>query len=150
MEEELHRLASERFRVFARFEYALKATGFHNGDGAAEPNWRAFAETIPDALQAQQNPELVKAVAYILEHPPKKQMVTNGQLEWSVSAPETGLHSDRVLIYVRRVRNNLFHGGKFNGRWFEPERSELLLRHCLTILNSCLESSPRLREAYTN
>lgn len=150
MEEELHRLASEMFRVFARFEYALKAAGFHNGDGAAEPNWRAFAETIPDALQAQQNPELVKAVAYILEHPPKKQMVRNSQLEWSVSAPETDLHSDRVLIYVRRVRNNLFHGGKFNGRWFEPERSEQLLRHCLTILNFCLESSPRLREAYTN
>jgi hypothetical protein len=26
--------------------------------------------------------------------------------------------SDLILNSVHRVRNNLFHGGKFNGRWF--------------------------------
>jgi hypothetical protein len=36
MEEGLNHLASEMFRKFARFEYALKATGFHQGrDGPA-------------------------------------------------------------------------------------------------------------------
>jgi len=58
------------------------------------------------------------------------------------------MQSDLVLQYVRRVRNNLFHGGKFNGRWFEPERSAELLIHCLTILNACLEVSPEVGEAY--
>jgi hypothetical protein len=39
-------LASEMFFTFARFEYALKAVGFHKGDEAAEPDWRAFAESV--------------------------------------------------------------------------------------------------------
>ena len=30
------------FEAFARFEYALKAAGFHDGEGAAEVNWREF------------------------------------------------------------------------------------------------------------
>lgn len=86
-------------------------------------------------------------MGYILDHPPKKQIIADGVLTWSVSAPDTDLRSDRVLIYVRRVRNNLFHGGKFNGRWFEPERSELLLRHSLTILRTCLDASADVRQA---
>ena len=149
MEEELDRLASEMFRTFARFEYALKAAGFHYGEGPAEPNWRAFAQSIPEALKSPKIP-LAEAVAYILKHPPKKQMVIDDELQWSEAPPETDLHSDLVLLYVRRVRNNLFHGGKFNGKWFEPERSEQLLRHSLTVLNACLDASAPLRDAYSN
>src|SRR5438105_6143516 len=121
-------LAAELFRTFARFEYALKAVGYHMGDGRAAPNWRAFAESIPVAFDDPQDPDLKAAVAYILEHPPRKQVVANGVLAWSGEPPQTDLLSDRILLYVRRVRNNLFHGGKFNGRWFEPQRSKLILR----------------------
>ena len=45
-EKNLNCLAGELFTMFARFEYALKAAGFHKGDGAAEPNWRSFAESV--------------------------------------------------------------------------------------------------------
>jgi hypothetical protein len=148
MSKALDRVAHELFRTFARFEYALKATGFHNGDGTAEPNWRLFAESIPDALNNPQAAELKEAIQYILNHPPKKQIITDGILAWSEAPPDTDLRSDLVLIYVRRVRNNLLHGGKFNGRWFEPERSELLLRHSLTILRACLAASDNVREAF--
>src|SRR3546814_18633912 len=58
--------------------------------------------------------------------------------DWSSDVCSSDLRSDFVLTYVRRVRNNLFHGGKFNGRWFEPQRSEQLLKHSLTILRACL------------
>jgi hypothetical protein len=78
----------------------------------------------------------------------KKQTIADGILAWNDSVPNTDSESDRVLIYVRRVRNNLFHGGKFNGRWFEPERSELLLGHCLTVLQACLAASPDLNTAF--
>ena len=88
------------------------------------------------------------AVTYILEHPPKKQMIANGLLEWDPAEPDTDLCSDLALIYVRRVRNNLFHGGKFNGHWFAPDRSEALLRHSLTILRACLAASDELSQAY--
>jgi hypothetical protein len=43
----------------------------------------------------------------------------------------------------------MFHGGKFNPDWFDPERSEqLLLRHSLVILNESVRASDRLRQAY--
>lgn len=148
MAESLDQLAVEMFRTFARFEYALKATGFHCGEGAAEPNWRAFAQSIPRLFDHPGDPDLRVAISYILEHPPKKQVVAGGTLTWSVSVPNTDLQSDLVLLYVRRVRNNLFHGGKFNGRWFEPQRSELLLRHSLTILRACIAVSSEVNEAF--
>lgn len=145
---DLNRLATELFRTFARFEYALKASGFHQGDGAAEAHWRDFAVAMADAFDSPPDGKFHDAITYILEHPPKKQMVENGILKWAVVPPNTDLRSDLVLLYVRRVRNNLFHGGKFNGHWFEPERSAQLLNASLTILNGCLSVSGAVREAY--
>ena len=150
MEHELNRLATDLFRTFARFEYALKAAGFHNGNGGAEANWRDFAVSVSAHFDDPQDEGFKEAIAYILEHPPNKQLVEDGELIWDAVVPQTDLHSDRVLIYVRRVRNNLFHGGKFNGHWFEPQRSAELLRHSLTILNACLAASDRVNEAYHN
>ena len=148
MDDKLNRLAGEMLTTFARFEYALKAAGFHKGEGTAEPNWRLFAESIPDLFEKPDDIALGEAIRYILDHPPKKQIVADGKLAWSDAAPDTDLQLDRVLIYVRRVRNNLFHGGKFNGRWFAPQRSELLLRHSLTILRACLDASDTVRQAF--
>ncbi|RWJ32112.1 MAG: hypothetical protein E5X40_05115 [Mesorhizobium sp.] len=103
---------------------------------------------MPALFNSPGEPDLKAAVDFILDHPPKKQIIANGVLTWSNSAPDTDLLSDRVLIYVRRVRNNLFHGGKFNGHWFEPERSELLLRHSLVILRACIDASNDLGAAF--
>ena len=58
----LHNLASEFFRVFARTEYALKATGFNRGDGPAEPNWGAFALAVETFVSNPPNEELRKAI----------------------------------------------------------------------------------------
>lgn len=84
----------------------------------------------------------------MLDAPPKKQIIQNGQIAWGTSPVDTSSLADEVLLYARRVRNNLFHGGKFNGRWFEPERSEGLLRATLTILKACVEHHPDVRQAY--
>jgi len=148
MTKALDRLAGEMFRTFARFEYALKAAGFHHRDGDAEPNWRSFAESIRGVFDDPQGRDLSEAIRYVLDHPPKKQIIADGTLAWSEAAPNTDLQSDRVLIYVRVCEINLFHGGKFNGRWFEPQRSELLLRHSLTILQACLDASDNVRQAF--
>lgn len=53
-----------------------------------------------------------------------------------------------VLLLICRVRNNLFHGGKFNGRWFEPQRSEELMRYALIILRACGQSHDKVSNAY--
>ena len=126
MEATLNKLAIEMFKTFSRFEYALKAAGFHNGEGKAEPNWRAFSESITEHLKSPNTDELAESIKYIIEQPPNKQIIENNILSWSEAKPNTNTESDLILLYVRRVRNNLFHGGKFNGHWFAPERSEQL------------------------
>jgi hypothetical protein len=146
--EVLDNLAVELFRMFSRFEYALKTTGFHTGEGDAKPNWRDFALSIETQMENPNSPELREAIEYMLQNPPKKQIIRNGLLKWSNTKVNTGSRADDILLYVRRVRNNLFHGGKFSGNWFAPERSEELLRYSLIILHACLEASPQVAMAY--
>lgn len=141
-------LAGKLFHAFSRTENALKASGFNNGDGPAGADWRKFALAVEDLIANPLSPELQKAIDFFFDAPPKKQVIVDGVIQWQVSVPQTDSRADKLLIYVRRVRNNLFHGGKFNGRWFEPERSEPLLRHSLIILSACVESVPSVREAY--
>ena len=144
----LDELASELFHVFSRTEYSLKAAGFNNGDGAAEANWRDFALDVENLIANPNTQQLKEAIDFIFSAPPKKQVIRNGLIEWEETEPTTNSQADKLLIYVRRVRNNLFHGGKFNGHWFEPERSEALLRSSLVILSSCVESVHDVRSAY--
>ena len=144
----LDELATRLFREFARLEYALKAAGFHNGDGRAEPNWRNFAMSIEGTFANLRSKSTRQAIDYILAHPPKKQVVRDGVLDWEDAQPATDSHADLILLYVRRVRNNLFHGGKFNGRWFDPERSVELLRYSIEVLDACLAASDAVKDAY--
>ncbi|MFN5049087.1 hypothetical protein [Roseateles sp.] len=144
----LDQLAGNLFHVFSRTEYALKASGFNNGDGPAEANWRAFALAVEAMIASPVSPELKEAIEFFFNAPPKKQVIVGGAIRWEVSEPQTDSKADKLLVYVRRVRNNLFHGGKFNGHWFEPERSEPLLRHSLTILRACVKSVPSVQDAY--
>jgi len=145
---ELDQLAFEYFKEFSRSEYALKAAGFHNGNGNAEANWTEFAKEVEALIQDPENPQLADAINFIFGHPPKKQVIRNNQIQWSESAPNQNLKADNLLIYVRRVRNNLFHGSKFNGHWFEPERSEQLIQNSLLILKACINDVASTREAY--
>jgi hypothetical protein len=102
-DDELTELAKELFKIFARFEYALKEAGFHTGEGDASPHWRNFALSVDESLEEQAIPELA---------------------------------------------SNLFHGGKFNGHWFDPDRSENLMKSSLVILNAALAASDPVRQAY--
>jgi hypothetical protein len=122
----LDRLAVQFFKTFARFEYALKAAGYHKGDGNAKPDWDRFAQSIDSCFEQPLSDALAAAVKFLIETPPKRQVLVDGKLEWE-EAREEGPDSRKLSIYIRRVRNNLFHGGKFNGHWFSPERSEPLM-----------------------
>ena len=144
----LNVLAAEFFHVFARMEYALKGSGFNRGDGPAEPDWTAFAVAIENLIDTPPSEEVRNAVDFILKAPPKKQLIANGLIEWKEIAPSTNSRSDALFQYIRRIRNNLFHGGKFNGHWFSPERSEHLMRAGLTVLKAAVEREPSVRSAY--
>ncbi|MFN8491000.1 MAG: hypothetical protein U0350_25625 [Caldilineaceae bacterium] len=141
-------LAFKFFKKFARFEYALKATQFHRGDGEAKPNWDMFADSIAQVIEEPSSQLLTDALDYLLNNPPKKQIIRSGLLEWEAKPPSANSKARLVFLYIRRVRNNLFHGGKFNEHWFEPERSEQLIQHSLAVLEESLFHSPEVKKAY--
>jgi hypothetical protein len=146
----LDALSLDVFRTFARCEYALKAAGFWLGRNEVKADWRAFARDLGDEFDHPVDPELAAALDYLLGQPPRKQVIRDDQLAWDDTPPDSETRADLVLAYVRRVRNNLFHGGKFNGHWFAPERSGDLLTHSLCILRHAIEAHDRVREAYRN
>lgn len=147
---ELNKLASEMFHTFSRMEYALKASGFNNGNGEAKANWRDFALSVEPLIDTPSTEALKEAIKFIMNEPPKKQMIIDGNIQWQSIEPQTNSQADKLLIYIRRIRNNLFHGGKFNGHWFEPERSEPLLQHSLVVLHECIDYVEDVKNAYEN
>lgn len=148
-EEELDQLSFRLFKTFARCEYALKAGEFRKGTAnRVEADWTSFADTVAGILDAEDGTPLAEAIEYIREHPPRKQVIRDGELAWSTTPPDSESEADLLLAYVRRVRNNLFHGGKFNGHWIEPQRSEELLTHSLVILDAAIAANPDVALAY--
>lgn len=144
-------LASDLFRTFAQFEYCLKVIGYcvaGRGD-AANPDWTRFALDLPP-LSDETGNDVAEAISYLQQRPPKKQVFLDGVLQWRDVAPQAENENDLIFLYVRRVRNNLFHGGKFNGRFFDPERSRELLEHSITILMAAIFMSEPMMEAYEN
>lgn len=145
---DLDALAFEFFREFARCECCLKAVGFRKNDVVAQPDWDAFAQTVRQTIEEPTDHKVVAAVQYFSKHPPKKQVVKDGELAWSAQSPLSEPTAQEILVLLRRVRNNLFHGGKFNGNWFAPQRSEELLTHGLVLLRACIAGNDKMKKAF--
>lgn len=148
MPEELDKLAFSFFKLFAQYEYALKAMQYarSGAGGQAEPEWDKFSNEIGRLVLDEPDGEILDAINYLFDHPPKKQILKDGVLSWqNVNIAE---RSPQILFsHIRRVRNNLYHGGKFNGRWFDPDRSEELISKSLLVLQALQEQHDELAEA---
>lgn len=135
------------FKLFAQFEYALKALGYGRAGNAdtAEADWDRFANAAGGALLREEAPAIVAARNYLFDHPPRRQVWIGGAVYWrTVSNSE---RSPQILFaHIRRVRNNLYHGGKFNGRWIEPDRSEELITTALLLLQHLQRTDAELRD----
>jgi hypothetical protein len=149
---DIWQLANDFFLEFSRIECSLKGAGFleGNGDREARADWGKFASEIQGKLEADADAKLTEAIKYIMENPPKMQVVRNNRLDWATVEPREKSKTHVLLVYIRRVRNNLFHGGKYNARYSNRERDDLLIEHSLCVLDGCLRSSLKLREARGN
>jgi hypothetical protein len=148
MSAELDQTAFRFFKLFAQYEYALKAMGFGSAgkNGQAEPDWDRFANEVGVQVMTVTDEPVAAARRYIVEQPPKRQVWVGGTVAWEPVANDD--KSVQALFgHIRRVRNNLYHGGKFNGRWIDPDRSRELIGKSLLILEALLERDDRLREA---
>jgi len=129
-------LALDFFLVFSRFEFALKRAGFvRDGAKQALADWEKFAK----ALKKIDTSAVLKCCTYLREHPPKKQVLDGGQLSWTLPT-RNGADIEKILLDVRTIRNNVFHGGKYGpGPVDEPLRDRQLIKDCLGVLGTLLE-----------
>lgn len=131
--------AVELFAVLSRFECALKRAGYCEPTEEAKPSWNAFAERLGkpffEKISASHQADT------LLLSPPKKQIQVNRRLDWAGSNRPANVHE--VFVMVRRVRNNLFHGGKYpSGPVSDVSRDERLLRESLWVIESALAAAP--------
>lgn len=101
-------------RRFARFEFALKRhPEFCMGQegSSAHANWDQFAISIAVALQA--DPTIDHDTrALLLDRPPMNEVIRQGVAVYEPRDLGGGNDGARLVSAARRIRNNLFHGGK--------------------------------------
>ena len=133
--------------LFSRFEYALKRRGYvRNNRGYVEVDWTRFAVDNAKKFGLLQHDDVKAAVEYLQERPPKQQVLRDGNsLGWEDRTLQGSSPLEHVIDAIKRVRNNLFHGGKFPMQPIEePGRNKELLESCITILWACLELDKKL------
>lgn len=148
----LRRRALEFLELFARFEWALKTSGYVKKGKArrAEPAWDKYARSLNGVLGSA---EITEARDLLMNKPPQVQVVTcGGGLDWKDPAPVDGENGDEQLLrHVKMVRNNLFHGGKeeaARGIIGNPSRDVPLIEAATVILEACLRASPELKARF--
>ena len=125
------------FIVFSRFEYALKKAGYVIGnEKKADVNWDCFAKENSDRFTQIEDNNLITATNYYNTVPPKKLVYIENNLVWDIGNIDKILPElNKLLVLVRRVRNNCFHGDKFDMLSNESaERNVLLIQHGLEII----------------
>jgi hypothetical protein len=145
-------LINEFFIAFARFECALKATGFVRGNiEKVSANWDGFTSSISREFDNRiRTKQIQTAIDYLNENPPRIQNYIAGSLAWRDRVfPENDPLINRLSLSIRDVRNNLFHGGKFNGNYQEDfSRNYILLNSTITVLNYWLELNDTVRRNF--
>jgi hypothetical protein len=141
-------LVLDFFLYLSRFEFALKVTGYARGNETrVDLHWDKFVTEIAPSFSKDRTKELAEACDILLVNPPHKQVIVNGSLGWNTTLPcDTSKEFELIIGLARRVRNNLFHGGKYNAQFHEETaRNEALLKAVIVIIEECLHLAPNVR-----
>jgi hypothetical protein len=134
----------EFFKVISRFEFALKDIGFARmgRDEVPEIKWDDFANGLGREFY---NKIKIEGVApTLLSEPPRLQLIRANRLEWQDARPPSNVQE--LFGAVRRVRNNLFHGGKSGEA--DNQRSEKLIAEAIAVLQEALQASDNIRRSF--
>ncbi|MBD2067228.1 hypothetical protein H6F93_06760 [Leptolyngbya sp. FACHB-671] len=149
--QESQNLTYKVFRVFSRFEFALKRSGFVTQQRKQlRIEWRCFAQKhVASPLPKPLSSELMYFIE--AENRPKKQKLENGCLCWEIiNSPPEPITLEWLLEAAYTVRNNLFHGGKWTSAIEEPARDEKLLRASLAVIKIAIEMDQDVQFHYTD
>jgi len=130
-----------------RLEFALKDTGYAVAGRrqTAEVQWDRYANEKLGSEFWEKIKEATKVKA-LVQTPPKRQIVDqDGNLDWE----EVGVVScvQELVGALRRVRNNLFHGGKSG----DPDacRNARLYSASLYVIDKILKEDDIIRTSFT-
>lgn len=135
--------AGRLFKVMMRLEFGVKELGYFRAGKKlnAEVDWDRFANerlgtSFFNAMKVAGN------VNVLLQAPPKRQIVdSQGYLNWE---PVGAVSNIQELIgSLRRVRNNLFHGGKSGDP--DKDRNDALVGNALSVIDAILRHDLDLR-----
>jgi hypothetical protein len=115
------------------------------------PNWNRFVSNIKSKYYLPKSQQINDAIDYIIGQPPKIQILIDGRLTWRNRVFSSG--DDEIIklkLSICDIRNNLFHGGKFQGIYEEDvSRNYMLLRSSITILNYWLTLNARVNQLFS-
>ena len=144
-------LIIEFFITFSRFECALKASDFYNANnGKVTANWDTFVVSIRDEFNNERTNEIKNAVDYLIQHPPRIQAIDDTELVWNDRTfNQNEPLVNKLCLSIRDVRNNLFHGGKFQGNYEEDvSRNYKLLNSSVIVLNEWLRLNDIVKDNF--
>ncbi len=137
--------ASEFFAMYSRFESALKGCGYCKDD--TKPDWNRYYDACLKNL-----PDEKKKIDDAFNHLSKMKIQTHkwkdGKIEWRDAEFDK---SATVFDLIKIVRNNLFHGGKYEfgqDGSYDRIRNEELVKACLKVLFICLDNENPVTEAF--
>ncbi|ASY74358.1 MULTISPECIES: hypothetical protein [Sinorhizobium/Ensifer group] len=133
--------SDELFRIFARFELALKMARYcRDVKGSVEITWDSFANSKHIGTKFLKHVRDSQLCPTILSDPPKPEVIDQSGA-WGFAAKAAIPVSTQDLFgAVRRVRNNLFHGGKYFDS--EPKRDAALVAETIAVLLLAAEWEP--------
>lgn len=126
----------ELFALMSRVEFALKENGWGRAgrDDAVEVHWDFYAnEGLGRGFLL--HVRRTKICPTLLARPPSLQVLRGASLDWEGTAPPKSVQD--LMGAVRRVRNNLFHGGK--GGTPDRDRDAALIVEAVAVLRAALD-----------
>lgn len=135
------------FKIMMRLEFALKDQGYIKGNtgSAAEVAWDKYAKEklgkpFFDKIKKTGRAEV------LISKPPKRQTVNaDSTLCWKQANQAQNITD--LIMYLRRVRNNLFHGGKSGDP--DSDRNAELFENSLFVIDEVLKFDFDLKTSFT-
>jgi hypothetical protein len=134
------------FKVMMRLEFALKENRYARQEG--NQIVLCWDEYIDDRLGKGFFDEMRQSgkVRELIITPPKRQIINEGGgFSWIDVGSVANTHE--LIGAVRRIRNNLFHGGKSG----DPDhgRSDVLIMQAMLVIKAVLENDEYLHASFS-
>jgi hypothetical protein len=137
------------FIVFSKFEYSLKKSGYlkQNERKTISIDWNRFINDIKVNFEKLENKNIF---TNIIKLKPKKQILDNEKLSWiEINVNSNSIPLETIIDYVKCIRNNLFHGGKYPNMVIkEYSRDSELLSLSVKVIHCIIELNPKVHLNY--